>query len=568
MESHRRRRHTLSKILALVGLATLLFAGCGDQPDDVGEDGPKPGLSNAQIVENPNNALSAIVEVKTEQPSSVELEVQRDGETVQKVGPTDQGADHELNVLGLHAETTYDFKLKASTGEDETESVTREFETGSLPDDFPPIKVQTAKPDEAADGIRLMSLYRWKLESEGSGYQTGWGMIVGVDESGEVVWYYEADHWTWNAKRLSNGNLAYIIADETIVEIDMMGNEVNRWEAESDLGRSPENDSYGIHHSILEKDDGNFLTLSTELREIEGFDSQGETSNVIGDVAVEFTRDGEVVDSSTMFDVLSDFHTRRRYGSGGPKWNDEYGTSTNDWSHANALAFGDDPGTLIASLRHQDWVVKWDRESSELLWRLGPEGDFEFPQGSDGEFNYHQHAPKFLENGNLMLYDNGNFRASVGQGEDFYTRAVEYELDASGVDIEAGEKGTVRQVWEYKNPPKYYAPHVGDADLLPNDTVMIADGGLLEDPSQCIEFTGNDGGYRDKYRNRTWQCIADPENLNWARLLEVTHDDAKEKVLEIWIKDQSDDKPRGYTMYRAEFLESLYPEGGASTDEE
>jgi len=552
--------------IALLAVAALLVAACGDQPDDGGDDGPEPGLSNAQIVENPNNALSAIVELKTERPSSVELEIRRDGETVQSLGPTDKGVEHSFGVLGLHAETTYDFELEATTGEDQPESVVREFTTGSLPDDFPPLHVQTAKPNEAADGIRLMSLYRWQLESEGSGHQTGWGMIVGVDERGEVVWYYEADHWTWNAKRLSNGNLSYIIADDTVVEIDMMGNEVDRWEAASDLGRSPEDNSYGIHHSVLERENGNFVTLSTELREVEGFESEGETSNVVGDVAVEFTRDGEVVDSSTMFDVLSDYTTRRRYGSGRPKWNGEYGTSTDDWSHANALAFGDEPGTLIASLRHQDWVVKWDRETSELLWRLGPEGDFEFPEGSDGAFNYHQHAPKFLENGNLMLYDNGNFRESVDEGEDFYTRAVEYELDTSGVDIEAGEKGTVRQVWAYENPPKYFAPHVGDADLLPNDTVMIADGGLLESPSECIEHTGKKGDYREKYRNRNWRCIASPENLNWARLLEVTHDDRKEKVLEIWVKDQSDDEPRGYTMYRAEYLESLYPEGETSTD--
>ena len=554
-----------SKSLARILPVSLLFLGlslaaCGPQKGG-GETGgsdagtqTKPdveGISRVTITENPNNVLSAIVDVETPAEATVELTVKEGGEAIQTIGPTKAGENHELNVLGLHAETSYQFEI-VSSSEAGMSTHSESFTTGSLPSGFPPIKVKASKPDKAADGFRLMSLYRWHKPGEGSGYQTGWGMIVGIDQHGEVVWYYKADHWTWNAHRISNGNLVYIIADHEIVEIDMMGNIVNRWHAKDDLGRKPGQDTYGIHHSVVEQEDGNFVTLSTALQKVEGYKSAGSKANVIGDVAVEFNRQGDVQSTSSLFDVLSDYTTRRRRGSGGPKWNDEYGKDTEDWSHANALTFGNADGTLLASLRHQDWLVQWDRETDELLWRLGPEGDFEFPQGSDGEFNFHQHAPHWLENGNLMVYDNGNFRSSVQPGEDFYTRVVEYKLDTSGVDIEAGEKGTVEQVWASKRPPKYFAPHVGHAEVLPNDTVMVSDGGLLEQPQKCIGF--NNG----KQVNNTWNCISNAKNLNWARLVEETHDEKKEKVLEVWIKDTSDD-PRGYTMYRVEYLESLYP---------
>ena len=552
------------KALAVSGL-TLLVVACGpsnDGPSKEKEEGPAgPGISKVSITQNPNNRLSAIVEAYTDPPAPLTLQIRRDGETVQTLGPTKAAERHEINVLGLHADTDYDFKFSAEKGDDSWEQ-SESYGTQPLPDNFPPIEVKTSKPEQAADGIRLMSLYRWQKPGGGYGYDEGWGMIVGIDQTGEVVWYYKADHWTWNAYRLSNGNLLYIIADHAAVEIDMMGNVVNRWDSNEDLGRKPKKGTFGIHHSVIEQDDGNFVALSTELQKVEGFEKSGKKSNVIGDAAVEFNRKGEVLNTWTLFDVLSDYTTRRRYGSGGPKWNDEYGKDTQDWSHANALNFGDEPGTLIASLRHQDWVVKWDRETGDLLWRLGPEGDFEFPNGSDGEFNYHQHAPNWLENGNLILYDNGSYRESVEPGERFYTRVVEFELDASNVDIENGKKGTVKQVWESKRPPKYYAPHVGDAEGLPNDTIMISDGGLLENPKACHSFDKNGDPV-----NRTWSCIANPKNLNWARLVEVTHDKKKEKVLEVWIKDTSDKKPRGYTMYRAEYLDSLYPNGAADSSD-
>lgn len=523
-----------------------------DGSDDTGDAdmGPAPAIQNLTVTENPNNVLSAFVELQTDVDAKVSIEVTQGDEVVQNVGPTDTGTEHALDVYGMTAETDYEFAIHAdANGERSTE--TKTFTTGSLPSDFPPIQVEQSNPEKAADGYRLLDLFKWK--DDGTGSKDDWGMAIAVNKRGEVVWYYKADHQVWDANRLSNGNIVYNAGHDAIIEIDMAGNIVNRWDAQEDFGRTLDENEYSVHHGVHEQENGRFLTLSTELRQIDGYKEGEDSSPVIGDVGLEFNRDGEVTGTWSMFDVLEDYTTRKRVGSTGPYWNDDYEMPVNDWTHGNAIQQGDTEGTLIASLRHQDWIVKWDRETSDLEWRLGPEGDFEFAS-DEGQFQYHQHAPVWLDNGNLLVYDNGNSRPSIEEGGQYYTRVVEYNIDASGVDIDAGEKGTVEQVWEYRTDPQYYAPYVGDADKLPNGNILIGDGGLLSDPSQCIDFDEN-GEVVDK----TGACISNGDIQKWSRIVEVTHDDTKEEVLEVRIRDDSEENPESYTMYRSSHLETLYP---------
>ncbi len=552
------RRIPFRSAALLLSLSLLVGCGPSDSSDtgDTGVDTSQgPEISNVSVTENPNNRLSATVNFETDVAAESSVVIRQSGETLQTVGPADADTTHDHLVLGLQAESDYTFRLEASAN-GETATRMESFSTRSLPSDMPPLQVEASNPDLAADGIRLLDAFRWNDDNTGS--DDDWGMIIGVNKRGEVVWYYQADHQVWDASRIDNGNIIYNAEPHSIVEIDMAGNIVNEWKANEDLGRELSENEFSVHHGIRQLDNGEFLTLSTELRQIDNYIEQGSQAPVVGDVGLQFNRDGEVTGSWSMFDVLSDYRTRKRVGSTGPYWDSDYETETNDWTHGNAIEPGDEDGTLIASLRHQDWVIKWDRETGDLLWRLGPEGDFEFAS-NEGEFNYHQHAPIWLENGNLLVYDNGNARPTIEQGDQYYTRVVEYDIDASNVDIGAGDKGTVEQVWEYRNPPEYYAPYVGDADELPNGNILIGDGGLLSDPGSCIEF--DDQG---EVVDNTGACISSADNQKWARILEVTHDSDKKKALELHMRDDAEQNPRGYTMYRSSHIDSLYPDQNAS----
>ncbi len=66
-----------------------------------------------------------------------------------------------------------------------------------------------------------------------------------------------------------------------------------------------------------------------------------------------------------------------------------------------------------------------------------------FADHDEFRWPFRPHTPVILENGNIMLFDNGltrNFEASPD-----FSRAVEYEI----IEDESGYGGTARQVWEY-----------------------------------------------------------------------------------------------------------------------
>jgi hypothetical protein len=90
------------------------------------------------------------------------------------------------------------------------------------------------------------------------------------------------------------------------------------------------------------------------------------------------------------------------------------------WPHDGAAAPSTAPGDLIWSSRHQDWVLKIDYKdgagTGNILWRMGPSGDFNFVNTYNDPWPWfsHQHEPG-IENGGTGVFDlmdNGNTRVS------------------------------------------------------------------------------------------------------------------------------------------------------------
>jgi hypothetical protein len=80
----------------------------------------------------------------------------------------------------------------------------------------------------------------------------------------------------------------------------------------------------------------------------------------------------------------------------------------------------------------------------------------------------HQHAPVELANGNILVFDNGNFRAGVSTS---YTRVVEINPTTKAI------------AWQYTDTPRqsFYCPFMGNAQRLSNGNTHITDaaGGRL-----------------------------------------------------------------------------------------
>jgi len=495
------------------------------------------------IYQNPNPAapLAAIVEFITNEPVRAALVV-NDGHS-ERVLPFWKSFQTEfiLPVLGLRPgrKSTITVIVSDRLGR-EIRWPDLEFTTDPLPDDFPFIETTVSRPLQMEPGVTLFAPFKPGTPS--------YGLLLAVNENGEVVWYYRSDENMGDVRRLRNDNLLSLDVSGA-TEIDMLGNVVQHWHP-TGLGKTGHGISTPVsvdsfHHEIYPLDSERFLVLSSELRHLSGYpasetdpDAPPADANVVGDVIAEFTRDGVVVGFWRLLDLLDPY--RIGFGSlSGAAWDELYAYAdggTKDWAHSNAVIHDPTDDSLIVSLRHQDAVVKIRRKTGELVWILGTPEGWNTPWSRyllspDGELDwpYHQHAPEITPHGTILVFDNGNFRHSPFDGrEDVnYSRAVEYSVDE--------ERMSVSQLWTYGGPDSemFFSNALGDADWMPlTGNVLITDGSRVTEG---------------------------PTPSRWARILEVTHTTPAEKVFELIIRDAPGRSPSGWRVYRSERLSSLYP---------
>jgi len=131
-----------------------------------------------------------------------------------------------------------------------------------------------------------------------------------------------------------------------------------------------------------------------------------------------------------------------------------------DYVHGNAIEVDYD-GNLLISSRHMDEVTKINRQTGDIIWRLGGEhcenNQFTFINDPIG-FS-HQHDIRRLNNGNITVFDNGNLHSPQ------FSRVVEYQID------EVNKLAFL--VWEYSNDPVSFSVAMGDARRLPNHNTFI-----------------------------------------------------------------------------------------------
>lgn len=129
-----------------------------------------------------------------------------------------------------------------------------------------------------------------------------------------------------------------------------------------------------------------------------------------------------------------------------------------DYVHGNALELDNDSNILLSS-RHLDEITKISRTTGVMLWRLGGiKNQFTFINDPD-KFSY-QHAVRRIANGNITLFDNGNFHAIAN------SRAVEYSLDETNK--------TATLVWEYRHTPDIFGSTMGYVQRLPGGNTLIS----------------------------------------------------------------------------------------------
>jgi outer membrane protein assembly factor BamB len=140
-----------------------------------------------------------------------------------------------------------------------------------------------------------------------------------------------------------------------------------------------------------------------------------------------------------------------------------------DYFHINSIDVDHDNNLLI-SARETSAVYKIDRNSGEVLWRLGgKKSDFEMGPGA--RFAY-QHDARRLPDGTISIFNNGTLVFENGTPQAIEeSRAIVLELDE--------EKKRASLVRQYTHPDKQYADAAGNMQLLPNGNAFVGWGRAL-----------------------------------------------------------------------------------------
>jgi len=179
------------------------------------------------------------------------------------------------------------------------------------------------------------------------------------------------------------------------------------------------------------------------------------------------------------------------------------------WPYLNSVWICRD-GNVLISTRYLNQVTKIDYKTGNVIGRYGK-----------GKI-FHQHDCRELENGNILLFDNGTHRHEY---KSEYSRSV--ELDPKTDEI----------VWQYKaNPPSdFHSPHSGGCERQPNGNTVIVEtalGRMFEVTPSCEivwEYIyPNYIPYHGRFSNEPWRVHRypydypglkgrdlDPEKLLW-----------------------------------------------------
>lgn len=536
---------------ALAALIVVVAAACSDDEPDAAS------ITSAELTDHAVSAISAVLTVETDAPAVVTAVVDGPGGAFE-LPATESATEHRVPVVGMRAESDYTITVHAEPESGgAADERTLEWTTGALPSDLPPIEVAVADEERMAPGVTVLNAMPWAPDPEGEPPGPD-GYVLAVDEAGEIVWYHTLPLQVLDIDVTSRGTFLVTAGDSVIQEIDLFGAVLREWGtrvatefAKKDLtGRPLETEATepiaidSSHHEITELENGNLITLSTEVIELDAADAaslcpESAEQSIVGDTVVELSPDGEVVRELSIADILDPVeHPGSEMCIQGmpiapPNWFYPASSPTRDWTHANAVELDEEHNALLVSMRHLDGIYafrhedKDDGKAGELLWSLGVTGTLEL----EGEPPRHQHAHELQDDGSLLLYDNGNLRPGTAVGGGTappYSRAVLYELDIDG--------GTARQVWEHRDTwpdgRPVYTPFLGDVDRTENGTVLITHGG---------------GSTAD--------------GVLLGRIIEVVPGDSPDGADDEIVFDVTVGTgvaPDGWTLYRAERLPSLY----------
>lgn len=415
------------------------------------------------VILDPYNAspLTAVVIFTTEEEVGGTINVKGKLPENDIKGTFPKAKEHIVPVYGLYNGDTTQVELTLEDGRTNTLEITTEKREN--------ISIGTIETEMFEASAYDYSKLTFALSSGGS--------FVALDAAGDIRWFYNGGG-TLGAHQLANGHLMMpttftlktMYYKSGLQEVDLSGKIYREYAIPG-----------GMHHDFQELPNGNLLVAgdSPDLSTVE-------------DYIVEIDREtGEVVWELNMADILAK----------------EDGTSTsalidggheNDWFHNNAVWYDEKTDTILLSARHLDAIVGVKKADKSLAWILGDPTGWELdkkyfftPVGDDFEWQYAQHQVTMLDNGDIMMFDNGTAKVKAVDaenkvmGDEVYSRAVIYRINT--------EDMTIEQVFQYgkERGPEWYSDWISGAismDGTQNNLWVTAGSNLYSEEEDSHDY--------------------------------------------------------------------------------
>ncbi len=419
-----------------------------------------------EVVEltSPNNLpLDENIHVRLNKAADVYVEYWKEGDgQVHQTVVSKSSLNHNFHLLTLEPNSSYKFRVvidRAIPIKSSEQSFKTRPQSPWMIHDW--IKADHPHDEKALGNGLVLLCYR--------GYP---GYMAMVDGKGTIRWYWQDDKLGVRLASLTpRGTILALLApaskDEfnkpnqpskkstnasyylrsgrigfvggtVLVEIDLTGKEIAR----IDL------DKKGIimHHDVQMDKQNNIVGI---VRDFRIDDRPGHPKDTLwGDAILTMDTKGNVLKKWSPWEKW-DIRNDKKLDS-----------LKHDRFHFNTISFDRDSNYLTSSpIENQVWKI--NAKTGDIVWKLGKGGDFKL---DDKELFYFQHAPHITKNGELLLFDNGDFSPRDSTTANKQSRAVAFTLD------QQHKKATL--AYAAPIPKKQFTARMGSAYELDNGNLL------------------------------------------------------------------------------------------------
>ena len=445
--------------------------------------------------------LSALISFKTDMDVSVSITIKGQANSPDLHHEFASSKEHILPIYGLYPDSNNEIIVDKG-GVSETVFIKTLPEPSDLES-----KIESVK-DDSFDNLLSDDFYFFTPASK--------GYTCAYDTQGNLRWYL-TEKLVWEIKTLNNGNL--LLSNEKLMnppyyttgfyELSPLGQIFKEYIVPG-----------AYHHDISELPNGNFIVASDNFLQ-----------DTVEDTIVELDRaTGDVIKTIDLKEIIDSDSGRSENWTG------------YDWFHNNSVWYDEKTNSITLSGRHQDIVLNIDYDSLDINYILGdPVNHHESLQkyfltpDETVEWSYAQHAAKILDNGDLMLFDNGVNRSKESNkyldANDNYSRGVIYRINQ--------ENMTVSQVFEYGKElgSNHYSSYVSDVDALNENHYLIHSGGhatyqnnILNKPPGLTPFDSLKSITTEIINGKEILKLTNPNNYYRAEKMNIYHKDTVEKT--------------------------------------